>query len=125
MNIGFSEDKLEDDKEIDIRSIIREELQNLLPTLVTEIYRTMPPEIVAYRNNLQSAKIHNEEPTRPSFDKEIEGHENRMKQHDRKYPEQPTLDRISNKGISLATQMGDRQSQIERIQRRHSRSKLL
>lgn len=113
------------DENKDIRNIIREELQLLIPDMVKEItkeiFKSMPPEVVKYKNSLESARVHNQE-TKKDFSKEIEGHKERMKQHEQKYPDTPTMDRISNKGISLAQQMGDRQTQIERIQRRQRRS---
>ena len=121
MDIGLSRGKSEDNEvDNDIRKVIQEELALMIPTIVNEIYKAMPPEIIDYRNKIQSAKLHNQEPTR-DFNKEIQGHKNRMEAHEQKYPDTPTMDRISNKGISLAEQMGDRQFQIERIQRRQRR----
>lgn len=106
--------------EDEIRKIIREEFRLLIPDIVNEIYKEMPPEIIDYRNRIQSAKLHNQEPKR-DFNIELEGIKNRLEEHGEKYPERLEPKPDSYRGLSINLQMGNRREDIERIQKRHAR----
>jgi len=105
-----------------LRLLIREELQSIIPDIVNDIYKSMPPELIDYRNKMQSSIIHNQEPPR-DFSKEIEGHTNRMIDHNKKYPDRIEPKQDKYRGLSLNWQMGNRREDIERIKKRQARHK--
>jgi hypothetical protein len=105
-----------------LRLLIREELQSIIPDIVSEVYKGMPPEVIDYRNKILASKVHNQEPQR-DFERELEGYTNRMIEHNKKYPERVEPKPDTYRGLSINVQMGNRSDDIKRIQRRHKRVK--
>lgn len=124
LQIGKQSDN---DGDSDIRKVIREELQAILPDIIigvtSEVYKELPPSIIDYHNKQEASKVHREESSR-DFEKEMEGHVNRLKEHQAKYPQRLTFDKPNrNRGMTVNLQMAERKDAIESIQKRHKKQK--